>query len=161
MTNRIEKGLESWHRQEARFASIFGKKGLQGRAFATIRLAEMRRLYKRVQPPRNLEERVSVKMLRSANRDLERQLYPGRMNRVARRILRAAGDFATRTLKWLVASPLGASDQRYLASRRQTQTERPTMTKTGVARKPTVVRMQPRQHQELDLGKQQSKGIRR
>lgn len=161
MTNRIEKGLESWHRQEARFASIFGKKGLQGRAFATIRLAEMRRLYQRVQPPRNMEERISVKMLRSANRSLERQLYPGRINRIARRVLRAAGVVAGRALKWLVSNPVGASDQKHQASRKQIQLEGTAISKTAAARKPTVVRMQPRQRQAIDLGKQQSKGIRR
>lgn len=161
MTNRIERGLESWHRQEAHFASIFGKRGLQGRAFAKIRFDEMRKLYRRVQPPRNLEERVSVKMLRSANRDLERRLYPGRINRVARRILRAAANVATRTFKWLVTSPVEAGDRRYLASRRQMQAQAPAVTKTAATRKPTVVRMQPRQHQALDLGKQQSKGMRR
>ena len=158
MTNRIERGIGAWHKRQEQYARVFGDQALQSRAFARIRLEEMQKLYRQNRPPRNLDERVSLKMLRSANKSLERRIYPNRVFRVTRRFFLQAARLVGRLLR---DDPGQFQD----VAVRRIQRERPAMqvaqNNQPTVTKPRVVRMPSRKHAPLADDIKKSKGISR
>ncbi len=158
MTNRIERGIGAWHKRQEQYARVFGDQALNSRTFAKIRLEEMQKLYRQNNPPRNLDERVSLKMLRSANRNLERRIYPNRIFRMTRRFLLSS----QRLVGGLLRDNPGQFQD---IAVRQIQREKPAMqiaqkTQQQIA-KPRVVRMPSRKHAPLAEDIKKSKGISR
>lgn len=84
--------MENWRQAEIRHAAVFGKTALRNRGYQKIRLAEMQRIYRNHRGTKlSLDDRVRLRLLRSGNRHLEKQLYPNRFVRYGRRFVRFTG----------------------------------------------------------------------
>ncbi|MCF3109596.1 hypothetical protein LL912_12515 [Niabella sp. CC-SYL272] len=172
MINRVEKGISDWHARQNRYAGIFGAKALDGRAFAKIRLQEMRALQRQCQPPRNIDERVSLKMLRSANKNLERRIYPNRLYRVGRRFARWTLRQTGRVIKGIAAmmqdNPAAHLNNPSPPGKREPVKPTPVkvqqeskVVRHPMARRPRVIRMPPRVHPRLPEAPGRSRGVSR
>lgn len=159
--NRIEKGLKDWQQRQDRYAALFGAPALQSRAFAKIRLSEMQQLYRRSQPPRNGDERVSLKMLRAANRNLEKSIYPNRIFRAARNIFKFTVGTVTGFVKSVAAMMQDNPAAFIEVPTRKPKEAKPTLAKEQKIQHPNVVRMQPRKHQAPGEEPKKSRGLSR
>ncbi|QES88930.1 hypothetical protein [Rhizosphaericola mali] len=94
--SKLAKEMENWRQAEIRHANVFGKAAIRTKGYQKIRLAEMQRIYRGYRGVKlSLDDRVRLRLLRSGNRHLEKQLYPNRWVRYVRRMVR----FSERTIK--------------------------------------------------------------
>lgn len=90
--SKLSKQMENWRQAELRHAAVFGKAALRTKGYQKIRLAEMQRIYRSHRGTKlSLDDRVRLRLLRSGNRHLEKQLYPNRLVRYGRKLIRFTG----------------------------------------------------------------------
>lgn len=91
--NKIEKDWAAWQEREQRIAAIYPKGTTEKRHFRQLKHREFLKMYRKHRgTARTLDERVSLSMLRAANKDMEKALYPNRVERYTRRLFRAVGN---------------------------------------------------------------------
>ncbi|QES88550.1 hypothetical protein [Rhizosphaericola mali] len=98
--SRLSKEMENWRQAELRHAAVFGKAALRTKGYQKIRLSEMQRIYQTHQKGKlSLDDRVRLRLIRSGSHHLEKQLYPNRLVRYTRRIVRFTASVAKSGLR--------------------------------------------------------------
>lgn len=150
--------MENWRQAELRHASVFGKAALRTKGYQKIRLAEMQRIYQSHRGSKlTLDDRVRLRLLRSGNRHLEKQLYPNRLVRYGRRLLRFTG----RTIRKGVRQIRFMADNRKYAPKETVRTGKPVKATTPLIKnnvsKTKVVRLPRKVHKPME-GLEQRRG---
>ncbi|REA60161.1 hypothetical protein DSL64_15930 [Dyadobacter luteus] len=111
--NRIENDVESWLAKEQRFTKLFSAAVIKSRDFQKEKLDHFKNLSHKYRGDLSQDERISIRVLRQQTRQMERQLYPNLIVRLARRAFRAS----QRVVKNFAANRRQTANQRQLESR--------------------------------------------
>src|SRR3546814_985505 len=79
--NRLEQEMKEWEAREQRFSTLFSSSILQSRAFKKEKVRHLRNLGSRYRWSSNPDERFTQRLLSQERRQLEKELYPNRLNR--------------------------------------------------------------------------------
>lgn len=84
--NRYSQPLQEWKVNQQRLTSIFSPAILKSAAFEKEELAFRQELLARFRTPKNLEERITRKLLEQEKDQLEKKLYPNPVLRLLRKV---------------------------------------------------------------------------
>lgn len=84
--NRYSQPLQEWKENQQRLTSIFSPAILKSAAFEKEELAFRQELLARFRTPKNLEERITRKLLEQEKDQLEKKLYPNPVLRLLRQV---------------------------------------------------------------------------
>ncbi|WP_345025990.1 hypothetical protein [Ravibacter arvi] len=84
--NRYSRPLQDWKESQQRLTNIFSPAILKSVALEREELAFRQELLARFRTPRNLEERITRKLLAQEKDQLEKKLYPNRVIRFLRQV---------------------------------------------------------------------------
>ncbi len=84
--NRVETDLNQWREREERFSRLFSSGLSSNRALLQEKLRYYDRIAAKYKGTKDPEERFALKVLRGERRGIEKQLYPGRLRRLLRRV---------------------------------------------------------------------------
>lgn len=82
--NRFTKPLQEWKESQQRLSSIFSSSILKSKAFEKEELIFRQNLLMHIGKPKNLEERITRKLLQQQKRELEKSLFPNLLIRLIR-----------------------------------------------------------------------------
>lgn len=86
--NRVASALDSWNETEKRLERIFGAGVIESAEFNQEKLRNFQDLLNKYTHPLNLEERISLRIVREQTRRLSREVYPNFFVRLFHRIIR-------------------------------------------------------------------------
>lgn len=170
MQNRVDKAISDWRKRQGFYEKLYGPAITTSRPFAKVKHSELQRIYKALRPPQNRDERVSLALLSAANRSQMRQLYPNRIIRYSRGLIRRGRELAkdTADLGRKIIRGIAAMMQDNPASffeppERKQPEKRPKKPSPSApveqVEQANVTPLQPRQHEPLEEDISQSKGL--
>lgn len=161
MEDRVMNEWQSWQEREASFSkrNINAKAALNDRYYLKLKHKRLSQIARKYRGTTNTDEQVSRALLKGNNRAIEKQLYPNRISRNAKRLFR----FTARQFKTIGRRLTGRRKAK--AARRSPvyllgNTPRKSIGFTARNKKPSITRVPGRKITPVQ-GVKKSKGIRR
>ena len=88
--NRVVKGMQDWLQREENISKLFSPGTLKTHYFQELKLDYLRELYNKFSKDASRGERMTLRILKGETKQLEQSLFPNRLVRMARSIIRFA-----------------------------------------------------------------------
>lgn len=85
--NRVEIEFSQWKAREERFSTLFSITPAENKSLLTEKLRQFERIAAKYKSSKNIEEQHSLRLLKMESRRISKQLYPGFISRILRKII--------------------------------------------------------------------------
>jgi len=88
--NRVEIEFSQWKAREERFSTLFSITPADNKSLLAEKLRQFERIRAKYKSSKNIEEQHSLRILKMESRRISKQLYPGLISRILRKIIIAS-----------------------------------------------------------------------